>query len=212
MPRFPSDGLGPAPDPGVVAELKRIDKNLYVVWRNFAFDATTPLGDTLVYVRDQPGSQGQVGKPVEEPGWRICLAREREPHDAVLFTWLDEECKPIPLDKRVAQKIRSDMARHMSPQEIIQHVKDARERDLFLREKERQQEVADIAAANARKIREAMEHANSTTREKAFTPSGEKRDAIIYGYDGQPVRGTPGQVRKTAKEAGYELPREEGDE
>lgn len=198
MPRFPSDTIGPSPDPGVVRELKGIEPNLYVIWRNYAFDATTPHGEVLTYKKS--------GKPIPEPGWRVCLKRDGEPRDAVLFCWTDDEGNPLPLDKRVPAKIRSDVARHMSPEEVMGLLRDQREREAFLKEFRRAEELAEFKARNKRKIREAMDNASRSHPEKAMQPSGEMRDARIYGFEGQKSRATPGQVSSTPKEAGWDIP------
>lgn len=188
--RFASSAGGPAPDASIVRELRRLDPKLYVIWRHFAFDAATGM-DLLDW----------RGRRIPEPGWRVCLT-DAEGREHVLFLWIDEQGNPLPLDRRVPEKIRSDVARHLTADEFMRRHLQAVEDEKADREKAWDASIDDFARANRTLLREALER-----EDQAGPQAPAVRDERVVSYPGQPVRAASrDSIRLTNRELGLEMP------
>lgn len=169
--------------------LRAIDPNLQAIWRWHYLDRRT--GNDLLR---------QDLSPIPHPRWHIVLrTKERWAH---LFEVCTEEGDFAPLDHRVPLKIRSDVARHFSADEILRQVDAAEATQLERREARHGELRQDTLKANRRKLGEIFDGDNIRKGESKNT-----RDARILSYPGQPVRRSGfDAIETTPKEEGWELP------
>ncbi len=189
MARFESDRGGPKPEPSVLRALRAIDPNLRAIWRWYYVDRRTG-GDLLRL----------TGDPIPHPRWHVVMrTRETSTH---LFEVCDEHGDFAPLDHRVPAKIRADVARHLSADQILQKVEEVEQGSRERRENRYQEIRRDVLQANRRKLGEIFEGGNLQKG-----PSENTRDAKILSYPGQPIRRSGfDSIPTTPKEEGWEMP------
>lgn len=172
-----SHASAPSLDLGVERRLRRLDRQLRATWSPYSVDSLT--GQVIEH----------CGRPVEDPCWHL---------------WRKDECSThhfyvMPIGEYFGHeqvaRLERDVARHMSPDEILRrHRARAEDRKaLELRRKEEAQQ--DKIKANESRIADLV-----------FGGKSGRRDGKVFSYPGQKSHATPGTVMKDAKEDGWELP------
>lgn len=189
--RLASDSDAPSASESVRLDLEAIDKGLYLVWRKRYMDLTT--GEALAT---------RAGY-IHRPRWYVFLDHPLE-GQVFLFRVEDENNEPLPLDGRVAHRIRSDIGRHLDAEEVNRRIAEASEQGLAARRAAWEQRQGDVVAANPRKIAEVFEGDNLNRG-----PSRNVRDPKTFSYDGAAHRASAAEqegIPLTPKEEGWELP------
>lgn len=170
-------------DPVVVRELFAIDARLFVTWSELHLDLT--CGRPLLRMD---------GSPIRNPRWHVWTTDGA----GVVHHLFDVAV----LDHRVPRKIRADVARHLTEEQIHDRI-DAAQASAKERKDARWKELrSDTVAANRRKFDEILEGDNLMRG-----PSRNTRDARILSYPGQAHRGSAfDTVPMTPAEEGWELP------
>jgi hypothetical protein len=175
---------GPRPDRSVLRELRRVDPDVYPVWRNYWMDATT---GRRLYRED--------GTPAYAPQWWI-MKRCADGVHRLLF-----RCPHF--DNRVWRMIEADAARHRDAQQIEDAIEAAAAQAAAQAERKIDADNCDFHSANRGKLSSILEGDNY----KITDDRGMRRDQKISSYGGQKNR-TSGRdsVPISDKEAGWEMP------
>jgi hypothetical protein len=181
-------------DAGVLARLKRLDKNLRVTFSHFAINEVTSVPMVI-------NDWGEEEAPfIVRRGGTAFL------HDPAFHVWVREEgsgrfhlVMTYPaangFGHREVQKLEADVARYMSPTEILRKHRELREAAEAKEKQDNEELRSDILKANQSRIGDLV-----------FGGKHGHRDAKIVSYPGQGNRGSRGQVKKDDKEDGWEKP------
>lgn len=170
-------------EPSVMRELANIDPRLFVTWSELHLDLT--CGRPLVR-RD--------GRPIRNPRWHVWT------HDSggVVHHLFDVDV----LDHRIPRKIRNDVARHLTAEQINDRIENAQSAAKDRKDGRFAELRRDTVTANKRKFSEIFDGDNINKG-----PSSNTRDARILSYPGQPIRRSGfDAVPMTPAEEGWELP------
>ena len=173
------DACAPSIDPGVLARLRRLDKDLVVTWSPWVVDGLS----------GQPIIDNYTGRPVLDPAYAIWLC-------------VDGDYRLVKTSKafghQEVEKLERDVGRHLNPADVMrQHtakhqIKLRKAREDF---RDRKQQVVD---ANAKRIGDLV-----------FEGKTSERQARIFSAPNVGYRGTPGLIHRDSREDGWELPQEQ---
>jgi hypothetical protein len=197
-----TDSDGPRIERSVLKRMKRLDPHLRVTFCKFAIDPITSIPLPV-----HPGPEW-----VDDPEAMKRLCRRGDTHYLLdpgytlwvqsgdgRFYYVQSYSHEEGFGHREVAKLERDVARFMTPSEIINKRRDAQEARERKQKDEYRQKHADTSKANESRIRDLVFNGNSGYRE-----------AKVVSYAGQGNRGTRTQkVLRDAKEDGWELPERE---
>lgn len=192
-----SDSDAPTIDMSVLARLRSVNPDLFVIWKRYRIDYQT--GRYLI-VEKGPERGNPVPWPYGGGRWLVCIRNLHGSH--VLFPVFDPEDGEsyAPIDHRVVDRLLMDAAKFMSPEEIaatLESQQEVRTEKLRNHLKLLQEENFQ---RNKKKILEVLDGDNIR---RLDVP---RREPKIFGYGGQVSRITRGEtIERSAEEDGWDL-------
>lgn len=187
----------PSIDRGVEARLRRLDPSLRLTWSPYALDVFSgnPILTTGCVNPDvSPGEVEYVapGRPVDDPSFYLWRKSDTCSHHFYVMAF------PTPdpgFTYRQVLALERDLARFLSPREILSTMTEAADRRAKQAKAAQEQLQLDKIAANESRINDLVLNGRSGTRDgKAFSAPGVSR------------RSTPGRVFMDPREDGWETP------
>ncbi len=177
-----SDAGAPSIERGVLSRMKRLDPNLVVTWHRYSTDPIS--GRPLLH----------NNRPVADPSYYLWRRDDNSRH----HHWISFY---VHFGQRQVQRLEGDLARFMRPTEILQKMGEARTARLAREKAQLQDTQNEKIKANHRRIGDLVFNGKSGQRQaKSFSASGLSR------------RGTPGVILKDAREDGWELNEDPGEQ
>lgn len=183
-----SDADAPSVDPGVLARMKRLDRQLHVTWTRYTPDPIT--GQPAIGI---PGVDPHTGdyieaRPIEDPAFHLW----RQDETSSQWHWVSSYAY---FGHQQVAKLEADVARYMNPDEIMR----ARAAAIDARFKR-------VKDARDEQHVEKLKANRSVMNDTLFGKNRQHRDGRIFSGAGVKYRGGSGTVERSQKEMGWELP------
>lgn len=186
---------GPAIDRGVLERMKRLDRNLHVTFSHYAIDYSTGCPVEVIPGPDwehEPVRRGDAWF-VADPAFHLWVRGEDS-----LYHIVKSYPAELGFGQREVLGLEADVMRFMTPTAFLYEKMRNQARQEEKEHKDYKELRQDIAAENKSIIRDTV-----GLGDRDYTPN---RQAKIVSYAGQGSRATPGDVRKSDKEAGWVKP------